>query len=127
MTLYIDKTYYKDTYKGKIIPDVEIENKLKLAQEKIDSITHNRIIGKGFNNLTKFQQEKVSEAICSQAEYICEHGYNGEEDSDISSYSVLDISVNVNGDTKETPASKLHMSERAYDSIKQTGLSTGIL
>lgn len=127
MTLYIDKTYYKDTYKGKIIPDVEIENKLKLAQEKIDSITHNRIIGIGFDNLTKFQQEKVSDAICSQADYIYEHGYNGEEDSDVSSYSVLDISVNVNEDTKETQASKLHMSERAYDLIKQTGLSTGIL
>lgn len=127
MTLYVDKTYYKDNYKGKLISDAEIEDKLKLAQEKIDSITHNRIIGIGFNNLTTFQQEKVSDAICSQADYIFEHGYNDEEDSDISSYSVLDISVNVNGDTNKTPASKVHMSERAYDLIKQTGLSTGLL
>lgn len=127
MTLYIDKTYYKDTYKGKIIPEDKIDDKLKLAQEKIDCITHNRIVGIGFDNLTKFQKEKVSDAICSQAEYIYEHGYNDEEDSDISSYSVLDISVNVNGDTKKTQASKLHMSERAYDLIKQTGLSTGLL
>jgi len=127
MTLYVNKDYYTDIYKGTIIPTDDIEYNLELAQEKIDSITFNRIIEVGFDNLTEFQQEKVSKAICSQAEYIYKHGYNNEDDSDISSYSVLDISVNVesNSDNK-TKAKKLCMSERAYSLIKQTGLDCRI-
>lgn len=127
MTLYVDETYYKGDYKGKLIPDSEIVDKLRLAQEKIDSITHNRIVGIGFSNLTKFQQEKVKDAICSQADYIYEHGYNDENDTDISSYSVLDISVNIDRSSKETTASKIHLSERTYNLIKETGLSNNIL
>ena len=95
-----------------------------MAQEKIDSVTHNRIVSIGFNNLTNFQKEKIEEAICSQADYIYENGYNHEENDDISSYSVLDISVNVdNSDRKQTVANKLGMSEYAYDCIKKTGLT----
>lgn len=127
MTLYVSVAYYKDTYKGTITDDAVIESKLQEAQEKIDSITYNRIVGIGFDNLTAFQQEKVSEAICIQADYMYEHGYNDENDADISSYSVLDISVNVDRNNKDTVAKKAHMSERAYDLIKQTGLSCGIL
>ena len=41
--------------------------------------------------------------------------------------NVLDISVNVDRSNKETSASKAHVSERAYDLIKQTGLNCGIL
>lgn len=123
MSLYVDSTYYKEKYHGNIIPDDEIDNKLELAQEKIDSITFNRIVGKGFDNLTEFQKEKVGKAICSQADYIFENGYNDEEKSDVSSYSVLDISVSMKDDnSKKTLASKMHMSERAYDLISQTGL-----
>ncbi len=124
MTLYVSKEYYQDTFKG-TIPSEEIEKYLKLAQNKIDRITFNRIVGKGFDNLTEFQKEKIREAICYQADYICENGYNNEDNSDISSYSVLDISVNVQ--TKDinskTQAEREHMSELAYDSIVQTGLA----
>ena len=128
MTLYADVNYYKNTYNGTIITgDGVIESKLKEAQEKIDSITFNRIVGIGFDNLTEFQKEKVQDAVCIQADYIFQHGYNDENDADISSYSVLDISVNVDRNNKNTEAEKTHMSERAYDLIKQTGLSCRML
>lgn len=123
MTSYVDYKYYKNDFKGKIIPDEDIERMLKLAQEKIDSITFNRIVRIGFNNLTSFQQEKITEAICYQAEYIYKSGFNEEEGSDISSYSVLDISVSVDNSHKNTKAKKEHMSEIAYDYICKTGLN----
>ena len=126
MTLYVSVAYYTETYHGSI-PNDKVESMLKEAQEKIDSITYNRIVGIGFDNLTEFQKEKVRDAICTQADYIYEHGYNDENDADISSYNVLDISVNVDRNNKETSAKKAHMSERAYDLIKQTGLSCGVL
>ena len=75
MTLYVDKKYYFDEFKGNKVPINEIEKYLRLAQEKIDSITFNRIVTIGFNNLTKFQQEKIKDAICYQAEYIYLNGY----------------------------------------------------
>lgn len=123
MTLYIDKEYYLNTFNGKSIPEEDIEKYLELAQEKIDSITYNRIVAIGFNNLTEFQKEKISEAICYQAEYIFTNGYNDEDNRDISSYSVLDISVSVdNSSSNKTKAQKINMSEKAYDYVHKTGL-----
>lgn len=123
MTLYVSEKYYSDEFNGVKLPDDETEKYLKLAQEKIDSITFNRIVAIGFDNLTEFQKEKIKEAICYQAEYIFENGYNNENNRDISSYSVLDISVSKdNSNSNITIAQKENMSEIAYDYIHETGL-----
>ena len=125
MTLYVDKKYYSDEFKGNKVPINEIEKYLRLAQEKIDSITFNRIVAIGFNNLTKFQQEKIKDAICYQAEYIYINGYNNEDNRDVSSYSVLDISVSVdNSNNDKTIAQRKNMSEMAYDYVHKTGLDS---
>lgn len=125
MTLYVNEKYYSDEFSGVKLPDDEIEKYLKLAQEKIDSITFNRIVAIGFDNLTEFQKEKIKEAICYQAEYIFENGYNNENNRDISSYSVLDISVSKdNSGSNKTLAERNNMSEMAYDYINKTGLDS---
>lgn len=125
MTLYVDKKYYSDEFKGNKVPMNEIEKYLRLAQEKIDSITFNRIVAIGFNNLTKFQQEKIKDAICYQAEYVYVNGYNNENNRDVSSYSVLDISVSVdNSNSNKTIAQGKNMSEMAYDYVHKTGLDS---
>lgn len=125
MTLYVDKEYYSDEFKGNKVPINEIEKYLRLAQEKIDSITFNRIVAIGFNNLTKFQQEKIKDAICYQAEYVYVNGYNNEDNRDVSSYSVLDISVSVdNSNSNKTIAQGKNMSEMAYDYVHKTGLDS---
>jgi hypothetical protein len=125
MTLYVNKKYYSDEFMGVKLPNDEIEKYLKLAQEKIDSITFNRIVAIGFDNLTEFQKEKIKEAICYQAEYIFENGYNNENNRDISSYSVLDISVSKdNSGSNKTLAERNNMSEIAYDYISKTGLDS---
>ena len=128
MTLYVDKEYYSNTFGGKNIPDEEIEKYLELAQEKIDSITYNRIVAIGFDNLTEFQKEKISKAICYQADYVFQNGYNDENNRDVSSYSVLDISVSVdNSSNNKTIAQKVNMSEIAYDLVHKTGLDGKVL
>ena len=127
MTLYVTKEFYLNNHRG-ILSDHDIEKYLELAQEKIDSITYNRIVAIGLGNLTEFQKEKISKAICYQADYIYENGYNDEENRDVSSYSVLDISVSVdNSSENKTKAQKLNMSEIAYDYIHKTGLDGRIL
>lgn len=123
MSLYVNEEYYTDVFEGNVLPDEDIEKYLELAQEKIDSITYNRIVAIGFENLTEFQKDKISKAICYQAEYIFRNGYNDEDNRDISSYSVLDISVSVdNSSSNKTKAQKINMSEKAYDYVHKTGL-----
>lgn len=123
MTLYVNEEYYSNEFNGNKLPEEEIEKYLKLAQEKIDSITYNRIVAVGFDNLTEFQKEKIKEAVCYQAEYIYTNGYNSEDNRDIASYSVLDISVSIdNSNSNKTIAQKNNMSEMAYDYIHKTGL-----
>lgn len=124
MDSYADIDYYKNNFIGdKIIDDdSEIKKNLILASRKIDDITYYRIVKIGFEKLTKFQQEKVKEAVCFQANYILE---NGIETSDIVSYSVIDINVSVG--KANTMASQLDMSEIAYSNLKSTGLMSGIL
>lgn len=127
MTLYVNEEYYSNEFDGSELPDKEIGKYLKLAQEKIDSITFNRIVALGFDNLTEFQKEKIKEAICYQAEYIYENGYNNENNRDISSYSVLDISVSKdNSSGNKTTAQRNNISEIAYDYIHKTGLDVKI-
>ena len=124
MNRYVEEGYYMSTFGGLLTPDEGMDKYLKLAQEKIDDITHNRIVYIGFDNLTDFQKECVRKAICFQAEYYVENGINSI--SNVSSYSVLDISVNVDN-TKQTEAQTKDMSEFAYMNIKKSGLTSGLL
>ena len=56
---YVDSTYYKDIFGGTILPDVSINQSLERASDQINTLTYNRIVGKGFNNLTEFQKDKI--------------------------------------------------------------------
>ena len=59
--IYADKEYYQREYAGIAIPENELEKVLKQASRHIDSLTYNRIAGRGFSNLTDFQQEMIIE------------------------------------------------------------------
>ena len=121
---YVDKEYYTNTFQGTTLNENDIDKYLKLAQEKIDDITYNRIVYLGFDKLTDFQKECVSKAICYQAEYYFANGINSL--SGVSSYSVLDVSINVDK-AQQTEAQKNDMDEFAYMNIKKSGLASRLL
>ena len=54
--------YFHGEYKG-AIPEEELQDAIYDASRHIDSLTFNRIIGKGYANLTEFQQE-ILERVC---------------------------------------------------------------
>ena len=118
MSQYVNSEYYANTFKGTVIPANDVDKYLLKASEKIDELTFNRIVKIGFDNLTDFQKEKVQRAVCSHADYIYE---NGTEMGQISSYSVLDISVSV--DNKNTTEAKYGVNSDTYNLLKQTGLT----
>ena len=119
MNQYATIDDFKELFKSEL-SDEELDLKLQLASERIDTITFNRIVGLGFDNLTSFQQENIKLATCFQANHMI-NNFNNDLSS-LSGFSVLDISVNLNEDSKGK-ANKLNMSEEAYDFINKTGLT----
>ncbi len=95
-----------------------ITQNLNLATVKIDEMTFGRIRQIGFENLTEYQKEKISEAVCVQAEYISEEGFS--DGAAVDSYSVLDISVSVGSSKSESE--RLGLSPLALSLLRQSGL-----
>lgn len=91
---------------------------LSQAEIKIDEVTFNRIKGVGFDRLTPFQRECVKKAVCYQAKYIHENGYDSS--GEIESYSVLSVSVNMGNNN--SAAKKQNLDPIAYSLLTRSGL-----
>lgn len=72
--MYASTEYYITEYGGTLISQEELETSLKKAERSIDHLCFGRIKGKGFENLTPYQQSLIKEAVCLQADYIKQYG-----------------------------------------------------
>ena len=116
---YVDSNYYKNTYKGTLIPDAQLDNKLELAIDNIDSLTYSTIVATGFDSLTLFQQDKVKKAVCYQADFLYQYG--DYINLPVNSFSAGSISLNLgNGSSISVPREVIHY-------LKQTGLTNRVL
>ena len=108
-------------YKGNI-PQDEIEQRLSDAKMAIDGLTYNRIVRKGFDNLTPFQQRIIKRAVQKQAEFC----YDNAEilDSLLSSYGISGVSMSFDKDKIVTIGS-VTTSREVYGLLMQTGLCYG--
>ena len=52
------------------IPAEELDKLLHKASRQIDSLTFNRIVGRGVHNLTEFQQGIIKESCCLLADFL---------------------------------------------------------
>ena len=119
-TPYADIAYYKDTYKGSIIPEEEQEKALQQASRHIDSLTYNRIVGRGISGLTDFRREVVQEVCCMQAEFEYQ---NGEIfDMILSGYSINGVSMQFGESWNVTVQKGIPMRRDVYEQLCQTGL-----
>ena len=117
---YVTPEYYKDTYKGGIVPEEELSKALRLASRHIDSLTYNRIVGRGFLNLTEFQQEIIREVICRQAEFEYENA--DEISSVLSSYSINGVSAQFGSSWNVFTDKGVAMKRDVYALLCQSGL-----
>ncbi|HAT4254977.1 hypothetical protein ACSXCH_10330 [Clostridium perfringens] len=115
---YIDSSYYKENFKGKVILDENIDNRLERASDQIDVLTYNRIIGIGFENLSPFQQDKIKKAVCLQAEFIEQYGEF--INMPLSGYSAGSTSVSFNGSI----VNGITTTKEVINYISQTGLNS---
>jgi len=122
---YATKEQYCCEYKGETIPEREIEKRLKQASRHIDSLTYNRIVGKGFSNLTPFQREIIKEVCCMQADF--EHENADMLESILSGYSINGVSVQFGGSANIYTQDGVITSKEIYSYLSQTGLCCRLL
>ncbi len=103
-----------------------LEDALKKASRHIDSLTFNRIVAAGFNNLTLFQQELITEVTCRQA--LFEHENEDLINTVLSSYSINGVSMGFGRDSWNlTVENGVAMQKDLYSFLKQTGLCCRVL
>lgn len=116
---YAIATEYKDAgYNA--IPDEELEQRLRQASRHIDSLTFNRIIGRGFDNLTSFQQEIIKECTCELANFE----YENEDaiQSVLQNYSINGVSMSFGSSWNVMVQNGVAIRRDTYTSLMQTGL-----
>lgn len=117
---YVTPDYYKEIYKGSTVPEDELERVLRQASRHIDSLTYNRIVGRGFSNLTEFQKEVIQEAVCLQADF--EHENADEINTILSSYSINGVSAQFGSSWNVFMDKGVAMKRDVYAQLSQTGL-----
>lgn len=121
MSKYADITYYQDTYKGTIIPKDKIEEKLIEASMHIDSLTYNRIVGRKFENLTKFQQDIIQKVVCKLADFE----YENEDliKTILTNYSINGVSMGFGQSWNVEIQNGVAIPKDDYCLLSQTGLT----
>lgn len=122
--LYVDETYYKENFLGKI-SDADLPKKLLQAQRHVDSLTFNRIVGIGFDNLTPFQQSVIKEVVCLQVDF--EEENKELLQSFFSSYSINGVSMDFSKSWNLHLDNGVAMQKSTYEMLKQTGLTDRVI
>lgn len=115
---YATSADYAQYGSGNIQPE-ELDKILHNASRQIDSLTFNRIVGKGFDNLTDFQQEIITESCCKLADFL--HDNADLLGSAFSSYSVNGVSMHFGG-VSVAVINGIPIRKDIYSLLSQTGL-----
>ena len=122
---YATERYYESNYGGSLISEDSLRRFLMQASRHIDTLTYNRIVGQGFDNLTEFQTNVIQEVVCRQAEFEYE---NADEISSIlSSYSINGVSARFGSSWNVFIDRGVAMKRDDYALLCQTGLCCGVL
>ena len=117
---YVTPEYYLDQYEGSIVPEEKLVKALKVASRHIDSLTYNRIVGRGFSSLTDFQQEVIREVVCMQADFEAENA--DEINTILSSYSINGVSAQFGSSWNVFTDKGVAMKRDVYALLCQSGL-----
>ena len=117
---YASPGYYQGKYEGTLIEDDNLKKALVQASRHIDSLTYNRIVGRGFSNLTRFQQDIIQDVVCQQADFETENA--DEINSILSSYSINGVSAQFGSSWNVFTDKGVAMKRDLYALLCQTGL-----
>lgn len=122
--IYADEAFYKNEYLG--THNLENFNRiLKTASQHIDTLTFNRIVGMGFDNLTPFQQSVVREVCCQMADFMIEN--KDLIETALSSYSINGVSMNFGDSWNVVTMNGIAMKRSTYELLNQSGLTRKVI
>ena len=120
--MYADLDFYKNTYKGNL-DDADVDKALQQAGRHIDTLTYNRIVAIGFDNLTEYQQGVIKECECLMADWETENA--NYINSMLSSYSLNGASMSFTGDSASAVVlNGIAVSRDIYAHLQKCGLCT---
>ena len=119
-TGYADTIYYFQVYGGTVLSADTAATVLINASRQVDTLTFNRIVGKGFNNLTEFQQDIIRNSVCRQADFTAKYGEI--LDNPLASYSINGVSMSFDR-SKVYSENGVSMSSEDYGLLQQSGLT----
>ena len=115
-----------DDYDDLLENAIEVEEAdLLQASRHIDSLTYNRIVARGFGNLTPFQQEIIKEVVCRQAMFEVENA--DAISSVLSSYSINGVSMAFGSSWNVFVEHGVAMRRDVYSLLQQTALCCRLL
>ena len=117
---YVTPEYYQKEYGGSIVPEDDLKKALRQASRHIDSLTYNRIVGRGFSALTEFQQDVIREVVCQQADFETEN--EDEINTILQSYSINGVSAQFGSSWNVFMDKGVAMKRDVYTLLCQTGL-----
>lgn len=122
--IYADEAFYKNEYLG--THNSENFNRiLKTASQHIDTLTFNRIVGVGFENLTPFQQSVIREVCCQMADFQIEN--KDLIETALSSYSINGVSMNFGDSWNVVTMNGIAMKRSTYELLNQSGLTRKVI
>ena len=120
--MYADYEFYKNTYNG-TLEEADALKALNKASRHIDTLTYNRILEIGFNNLTEYQQGIIKECECLMADWETENA--DYINSMLSSYSLNGASMSFTGQSASaTVTNGVAVSREIYAHLQKCGLCT---
>lgn len=122
---YADVDYYHNEYDGSTIPDDILERSLKTASRHIDTLTYNRIVGKGISALAEFQQEIIKEVCCEMADFETENADMLQ--SVLQQYSINGVSMTFGSSWNLKIQNGVAIRMDTYEKLCQTGLCCRLL
>lgn len=117
---YADSDYYTNDYGGSLIPSDNLAKALKQASRHIDALTYNRIVGRGFSNLTVFQQEIIRECCCELADFEYENADYIE--NVLKQYSINGVNMSFEENWNLKIQNGIAIKASIYQKLSQTGL-----
>lgn len=114
---YLSKEEYVEN--GGLIEN-DVEKYLISASRHIDSLTFNRIVAEGFENLTEFQQEIIKTVCFDMANF--EYENSDLINSVLQSYSVNGVSMQFGSSWNVAVIDGVAIRRDTYNLLIQTGL-----
>lgn len=124
MIWHMSRTQAKNIIRTNIrvasVPEDKLLKALRQASRHIDSLTFNRIVGQGFSNLSRYQQELIREVTCQQADFETENA--DEIDTILQSYAINGVSAQFGSSWNVITEQGVAMKRDVYALLCQTGL-----